>query len=64
MKKIKIFFLRLLRFISLTTPIVSPGIKLSIDSVFLSQKKMLPQSLPLITYSEFGPKKFTPFIVL
>lgn len=45
----------------LTTPSWSPSMYWTIFSVSLSQRKTLPQSLPLVTYSLSRPKKLTPF---
>lgn len=47
----------------LTGPVTSPISHWTIDSFSLSQKNMLPQSLPLTINSDRGPKKFIPFIV-
>lgn len=46
-----------------TAPLSSPAIHCTMADDCLSQKKQLPQSLPLITNSDLGPKKLTPFIV-
>lgn len=48
---------------TLTAPFSSPRIHCTIFVVFLSQKNILPQSLPLTINSEPEPKKLTPLIV-